>query len=273
MSCGQKPVLVLGDFNARYPACDMGKANSRGRIISEWTGSLDLVLLNDGFVPTCVHPRRESSIDLSMASSSVARMIGGWQVAVDIESLSDHRYIFMRVQECVVGPPRKNKSDRYFPRWNISKINIDLLNATVSIKACPSPHGDVAAEFLAGGLSRALAEISDVSMPRVRSTGRPSVYWWNEEIAELRTRCMQVRRRIIKRRKRYKDSETVRGLWAELRDVRSALRGAIRRSKISLWRGLLDTLDRDPWGMPYCIVLNKLRGVLPGSPRLSSLQW
>jgi len=63
MSCNQKPLLVLGDFNARYPAWNLGDTNHRGRILSDWAGGLDLVLLNNDFVPTRMGDM--SCVDLS----------------------------------------------------------------------------------------------------------------------------------------------------------------------------------------------------------------
>ena len=69
LSCSQRPLLILGDFNARYSAWDLGDANRRGRILSGWARGLDLVLLNSGFVPTCVHPRGASCVDLVLDGS------------------------------------------------------------------------------------------------------------------------------------------------------------------------------------------------------------
>ena len=76
---------------------------------------------------------------------------------------------------------------------------------------------------------------------------------------------MRIRRRIQRQRRKYQDSVTVRSLWGDLRETRKLLRGAIRKSKLTLWQGLLETLDADPWGMPYRVVLGKLR---VGAPSL-----
>ena len=51
----------------------------------------------------------------------------------------------------------------------------------------------------------------------------------------------------------------MRGLWDALREARRSLRGAIYCSKRRLWSELLSDLDRDPWGLPYRVVLRKLR--------------
>ena len=58
---------------------------------------MDMRLLNSGCTSTCVRWRGESIIDLSWASPPTARRVAGWRVMEDIETLSDHRYIFMHV--------------------------------------------------------------------------------------------------------------------------------------------------------------------------------
>ena len=145
-------------------------------------------------------------------SSSTARRVSNWRVAVGVESLSNHRYVLMRVQERIVGSLRRTDGNKYFPRWSIGRVNMDLLSAPANIKAWSSHlHGDVAAESLADGLNAALTEISGVYILRLRATGRPSVYWWNEKIADFRVRCVRIRRKLRQHR-RYHDSEMVRGL-------------------------------------------------------------
>lgn len=41
------------------------------------------------------------------------------------------------------------------------------------------------------------------------------------------------------------------------------LQGAIRRAKALAWEELLETLDKDPWGRPFCIVRKKLGSGAP----------
>ena len=134
-SCDRRPLLVLGDFNARSPAWDRGEPNRRGRTLARWAAGLDMILLNEGFVPTCVHPRGVSCVDLSWTSASAARHICNWRVAVDTESLSDHRYVFMEVLERIVGPLRRVATEKHFPRWCVRRINVDLLCAAANVKA------------------------------------------------------------------------------------------------------------------------------------------
>lgn len=59
------------------------------------------------------------------------------------------------------------------------------------------------------------ADTCDVAMPRIRSGHRKSpVYWWNEEIAELRTCCIRHRRRATRIRD-HAPIDAPRGCWIE----------------------------------------------------------
>jgi len=45
--------------------------------------------------------------------------------------------------------------------------------------------------------------------------------------------------------------------------VKKELRNAIKKSKVRAWDELIQTIDRDPWGLPYRIVIKKLRRSSP----------
>lgn len=44
-----------------------------------------------------------------------------------------------------------------------------------------------------------------------------------------------------------------------LKECRKDVRRAIGKAKREAWNELLSSLDRDPWGRPYKIVLNKIK--------------
>jgi len=64
----------------------------------------DLKLLNEGRASTCVRPRGEFIVDITMASPSAAHRVSNWRVVEDMrgETLSDHQYI-----EVVLGTTRQ----------------------------------------------------------------------------------------------------------------------------------------------------------------------
>jgi hypothetical protein len=91
------PLLVLGKFNARQRAWNDRLDNAQGETVLDWAATLDLRLLNRGFVPTCVRWQGESIVDLSWATPSALAMVSGWRVAEEVVSLSDHRHVRMNV--------------------------------------------------------------------------------------------------------------------------------------------------------------------------------
>ncbi|XP_018376310.1 PREDICTED: uncharacterized protein LOC108769691 [Trachymyrmex cornetzi] len=250
------PVVIAGDFNARAHAWDPGRPNRRGAILVDWIDIMGQVL-NDGVEPTCVHPRGVSCVDLTLASPSAARRISSWKVETDLESLSDHKYVSMKVGTSLIGPTTGRMALRAFPRWAVGRADSDMMEAAAVFTAWSATFGN--ATSVAEKMDRALRDISDASMPRRGFARKPSTYWWNEEIADLRRSCNGCRRRLTRARTRNGVLPAdIQVYWDELREARRRLRGAISRSKARLWGELVNDLERDPWGMPYRLVLKKL---------------
>lgn len=91
------------------------------------------------------------------------------------------------------------------------------------------------------------------------------MYWWSEEIADFRRECVRRRRWYTRlRRRAVIDEDTVAELYGLYRDAKRELQLAIKRAKALAWEKLLGDLDRNLWGRPYRIILNKLRS--GGSP-------
>ncbi|VVC42053.1 Hypothetical protein CINCED_3A021381 [Cinara cedri] len=91
--------------------------------------------------------------------------------------------------------------------------------------------------------------------PKTTSSRRP-VPWWNQEIAEVRAACVRSRRAFTRARRRGQgEAEAV--LYKE---ARKTLNSAIRRHKKKCWADLVKSVDGDPWGKPYKIVMRRLQG-------------
>ncbi|XP_072380920.1 uncharacterized protein [Diabrotica undecimpunctata] len=84
--------VVLGDFNAK--AADWGSpiTDARGRILTDWVGALDLVVLNTGLEPTFVRRGTGTYIDVTMATQEIAAKAVGWKVLPDYTG-TEHQYI------------------------------------------------------------------------------------------------------------------------------------------------------------------------------------
>lgn len=96
----------------------------------------------------------------------------------------------------------------------------------------------------------------DCASKRMKSArvGRPNRYWWNAEIAEARSKCNSAKRRWSRARWRA-DRDMVEALREDYRTLRKSLRFLIRDAKIKAWEELISTIEEDPWGLPYRLVL------------------
>lgn len=108
-------------------------------------------------------------------------------------------------------------------------------------------------------LDEYLTEACDASMPRRKRgpVGKRPVYWWSTEISDLRKNILSSRRSYQRslRRLGLQSSEAARIQFLAARKI---LRVAIRKAKDGCWRELYESVEADPWGMPYRIVMKKL---------------
>jgi hypothetical protein len=87
------------------------------------------------------------------------------------------------------------------------------------------------------------------AMPRTSTNkdfNRP-VYWWNPDIAELREKCSQARRRFarVQSRRWTQDEEEVSHTYRSYRVARRALQWEIKNAKIRSWKELIGSVESD----------------------------
>lgn len=256
-----RPALVLGDFNSKSTLWGNPRTDARGGALEIWAAGLELRLLNRGSVSTCVRWNGTSIVDVSWASPAAARRVVGWRVAEELESLSDHLHIIVEVSSAAIRPETRRAGTRG-PRWALKRLDRDILRAAaLAVAWSDHPTEPCGADAGADWFRGKMVELCDSAMPRARSSPRRSAYWWSEGIAELRRSCVLARRRYTRsrRRRRGGDEAARAALYVAYRQATVALQRAIARAKAEAWSELLQTLDGDPWGRPYKIVLQKLR--------------
>jgi len=107
-------------------------------------------------------------------------------------------------------------------------------------------------------------------MPRAKShPPRRAAYWWTDELAALRRSSVQARR-AFSRIPRNGDPTEREDALAAYRTARCTMSAAIRRSREKCWDELLSSLNTDPWGRMYKIVLKRHRAWTP--PMTESLE-
>lgn len=266
-----RPILLLGDLNAKSAAWGSPVTDPRGEVLEEWAITTGLAVLNRGSAYTCVRQRGGSIVDVSFASPAVLHRVSDWHVEEEVETLSDHRYIRFEVSTQTTGGRSQSAPRRDGPRWALKRLDRDALEEASIVQAWireSATVGPVDVEREAQWFSDAMQQICDASMPRVSSrSARRRVYWWSVEIERLRVECVGVRRQYTRyRRRRLRDPDEEAALYEVYRAAKEALWLAIGESKNRSREELLATLDGDPWGRPYRTVRGKLR---PWAPPLT----
>jgi len=189
-------------------------------------------------------------------------MVREWRVLTEIEHLSDHRYILIRLDASANTVGVEHRPER---RWALKKLDEDKLMASVT-SALWSKESENQEQEEDDPLKEvkwiidAMTRACDASMPRAKQRPRRSTYWWNEEIATLRQEATRRSRKVA----RSKGNTRRRAIaLAAYKEIRKSLRTAIKKAKAVAWEELLQTLEEDPWGRPYKLVLNKLRPAAP----------
>ena len=265
-----RPVLVMGDLNAKSMAWGSPATDARGEVLLEWVTVTGLTILNRGSVNTCVRRQGGSIVDISFASPAVARTVRGWRVLEEVETLSDHRYIRFDVSTSPEAPGARHpeRCTSRSPRWVLGSLDREVLEEAALVQAWSAPAELAEVEDEVLWFRDAMANICDAAMSRAKP--RPpkrQVYWWSSEIAALRASCVEARRQYTRhRRRRRRDAEMDGQLYEVYKTRTKALQLSISQAKARARADLLDSLEADPWGRPYKWVRGKIR---PWAPPLT----
>jgi hypothetical protein len=238
---GCKKLLVAGDFNAKAAAWGSKRTDQRGELLLLSAAVTDLAVVNVGDAPTFDTGLRTSVIDITLASREVAPLTCDWHVMKDEESLSDHRYISYRIRGKIPLSRGRTKEG-----WKAKPLTKSDRNKIVRIVDSTSSDSK-----LARTLHQICKAVYDLKNPHHRK----GAYWWTPEIAQARKLCIAARRKVCRARRRGTCHDTI---ILGLRAARKFLRWEIKKSKQRKWRELIESIDRDPWGLPYQIVMGKI---------------
>ncbi|XP_063838238.1 uncharacterized protein LOC135087403 [Ostrinia nubilalis] len=264
-------VLVAGDLNSKSQSWGSRVTDIRGELVEDWLVSHGLVVVNRGTVDTCVRMQGGSVVDITFASPALARRVQTWEVMEGVETLSDHRYVRFDISPPFQVPPSSTNRapEEIGPRWALKRLDRDTLAIAALVESW-SPWSDGAEPGREVEWFReAMSHVCDAAMPRVRVLPpRTAVHWWSPELARLREAFVAARRCYSRhRRRRNRDESQDSPLYAVYQEAKKALRGAIGAAKNAAWEELLSTLNQDPWGRPYRLVMSKLR---PWTPPLTT---
>jgi hypothetical protein len=239
-------IIVAGDFNAKSTAWGCPKTSKRGAMLEETMATCHLHCANEGRAPTFLreHTQQGSIIDITLADESSLSKVMNWRVLQD-HTHSDHRYITYELRD-----EQTTRSAKQGKGWCVRKMDEEALLTTFALNIGRTEELD--AIRTVERTSAALRAACNASMPRRRQNIKTAAHWWNDEIADLRKRCVTSRRWL--QRTRGRDPNAA----ASYRETKILLSNAIRESKKRCWEELVATVDEDPWGLPYRLVRKKL---------------
>ncbi|KAL4123012.1 hypothetical protein QTP88_015245 [Uroleucon formosanum] len=276
------PVLVTGDLNARSAAWGDWVDNRRGEELGLLIESLGLVIANTGSTPTFTRGAG-SIVDVTLSCDFPAASITDWRVLESLFNNSDHHYIRFSLtpgRDLARATSATTAGQR---AWNTAGgVDNDSFLAGLVLaewleQGGPQDWQD--AERGATALRSRISAACDFAFPTRRTPNprKPPVHWWNADIEALRADCTKAKRRMtrmtarvsrLRRRQTLEFNEEradaeLAATNSAYREAKKQLKIAILRSKRTCWKKLISSVDADPFGKPYKLVMRKLRGPPP----------
>lgn len=193
--------------------------NWRGRLLEDWIAERDLCVVNIGSTPTCVRPQGSSVIDITISSPELFSRIVSWKVLEEVTSLSDHCYVYYEIVNHVNNVNSSNNSNNnYIESRNVSRFPSWSWVAFEEKSFCsalawytPEALGMLSddaidPDTISCKIKQVLADAADFSAKRKRGNRRmKSTYWWNPDIAILRSEVLHTRRKWMRYIRRCND--------------------------------------------------------------------
>lgn len=247
------PIILAGDLNSRAVEWGSNTTNTRGRSIIQMAARTGLTVANVGRVTTFRRPGCRGTIpDITLVSERFANKIADWKV-LEMYTGSDHQYISYCIQPSVTHTSRKVPEGTR--KWNVNRLNTPKLMTEIDRHVSMSQISGNAREIVSRTMNIIIKGCKK-AMPKLKSTcgNKTPVYWWNNAIDDLRRKCLKLRRKFTRARRKgpaLTDHE-------RYKEAKKALQTAIQNSKKNQWEELRQDINRDPWGLGYKIVMKKL---------------
>lgn len=242
-------IVVAGDFNAKSSVWGNKADDRRGKILLDWMASNNLIIQNRGDEPTFRRSSSASIIDVTLTSEKLSGKIDNWKV-LEEESLSDHMLIYYELVD--IAPKKAEKNVQKNQGWRITKTENFVKHFADGMAARNKSCRQITAEDLVSECTTACNK----SFAKKRSSSRQPAYWWNHDIAKLRTLCLKQKRTLVRGNRSTKLGGTEKEAnYNNYKVSKRTLKIAIQNSKKAAWNKIRDELDADIWGLGYKIVM------------------
>ncbi|KMQ82638.1 reverse transcrpitase [Lasius niger] len=151
------------------------------------------------------------------------------------------------------------------------KFDSDFFRAVLIWKGQePDVEDRMDVEQMASWVGRIMVEACDAAAPRIGpKKPRRQAYWWQDSVALIRRECIRAHRFWQReKRKNRPQPDVVVALGKVYKERRKELRNEISRLKSLVWQELINSIDGDPWGIPYKLVMKNLKTATPGMSKL-----
>ena len=210
--------LLLGDFNTHHPWWDpLAKPSTGADELVEWFENQDLALLNTPGIGTFFRPNlaRESVLDLTLASSSLANRIEDWQVLPDLGS--DHfglLFIITGTGIELAKDPSQLRFNTSLANWGLFSENLrseiancptfsylESIEQVTSLQLLQDPalaeRTTDSLDLAASELTQAITIAAKSSIP-LKKPGARAKPWWNTDLLELRQTMLREQRSMAR---------------------------------------------------------------------------
>lgn len=245
----KKNLILEADLNAKTPIIGSSTCNAKGRILEDWISANGLLIVNKGNTNTFNGKNGSSLIDFTACTNKIATYISGWHVELK-ENFSDHSNIRFTLK----GDGGSVKKEKNTLRWIVTEEGLRKVAAHFKTLTFSSLDPN--------SLVDALKKSCDKHLKTKGKNKHREVYWWTQEIAELRKTCNLKRRNFTRLRSEGLHTEKQAAL-REYKKSKKKLNYEIKNSKQKKWKELCDDLQQNIWDTAYKIALKRLRKTPP----------
>ena len=243
------PLIIGTDSNAHHTAWGHPSCNARGRELIQLISSNNLVLCNQGNIPTFVGRRGKSVIDLTLTNTLGQNLLRDWKVASH-KSLSDHEALTFKltVGETVTFATRYAKNCD----WSLYQqlVEQQLKSHPFWFQPVVTPSDlDKRQQFI----DKILLDSFNQACPITQGSKQSSTPWWSAEL----TKAKQTSKALRRKAKRYKNNND----WELYREANRTYTNLIKSEKFTGWKNFCSKIqDTQSWNRVNKILTEDFSG-------------
>lgn len=243
--------LIIGcDSNAHHTIWGSTNINPRGKSLSEYLSSTDLIIKNRGNTPTFVNRIRKEIIDITLASQTISRDIQNWRVDPEV-TFSDHKWITFDIKSDIVQPnvfrnPRNTNWESYREQLNaLTDLDPKDIMSTKDIDAA------------CNDLNAIIMQSYEVSCPLSRPPPPGKSPGWTSELTELKNRSRKTFNKAYNSKRLPQLEQDI--LWDIHHKAKAEYKKAIDNKNRKAWKNFTEEVE-------VCKPMAKLKAALAKDP-------